>query len=97
MLICSFEVPRLEGKLPELRFSRELWPAISVSASLGDLGATTSSSQLEEIIQPWDHLKNKRLNLVPALNLRHKLQFIQSVGELDGGLTIVRYGVLVSS
>ena len=33
--------------------------------------------------------------LVPALNLRHKLQFLQSAGELDGGLPIVRYGILV--
>ena len=33
--------------------------------------------------------------LVPALELRQKLQFLHNAGELDGGLPIVRQGVLV--
>ena len=33
--------------------------------------------------------------LVPALNLRRKLQLLHAAGELDGGLPIVRNGVLV--
>ena len=33
--------------------------------------------------------------LVPALELRQKLLFLHNAGELDGGLPIVRHGVLV--
>lgn len=33
--------------------------------------------------------------LVPALKLRRKLQYLHNAGELDGGLPIVRHGVLV--
>lgn len=33
--------------------------------------------------------------LVPATQLRHKLQYLHNAGELDGGLPIVRHGVLV--
>ena len=34
-------------------------------------------------------------SLVPALELRTKLQYLHSAGELDGGLPIVRDGILV--
>ena len=46
-------------------------------------------------------VRNERLiditptSLVSALELRSKLQFLHSAGELDGGLPIVRDGVLV--
>ena len=33
--------------------------------------------------------------LVPALELRRKLQFLHNAGELDGGLPVLRHGVLV--
>ena len=33
--------------------------------------------------------------LVPALKLRRKLQFLHDAGEIDGGLPILRHGVLV--
>ncbi|MCJ1314681.1 hypothetical protein MMC25_008363 [Agyrium rufum] len=33
--------------------------------------------------------------LVPATNLRQKLEYLHDVGEIDGGIPILRYGVLV--
>ena len=33
--------------------------------------------------------------LVPAPTLRHKLELLHRAGELDGGLPIIRHGVLV--
>ena len=55
----------------------------------GELGDITPRVRSERVIEVT------ATPLVPALELRSKLQFLHSAGELDGGLPIIREGVLV--
>ena len=55
-------------------------------SELGDITPRVRSERLIDITPS---------SLVPALELRNKLQYLHSAGELDGGLPIVRDGILV--
>lgn len=56
------------------------------------------SSQLSDItprLRPERIIDISDSALIPAEELREKLQMLQTAGELDGGLPIVRSGILV--
>lgn len=56
------------------------------TTELGDITSRVRSQRIIDISSS---------PLVPAMELRRKLQFLHNAGELDGGLPIVRHGVLV--
>ena len=56
------------------------------TAELGDITSRTRSERIIDISSS---------PLVSALKLRRKLQYLHDAGEIDGGLAILRHGVLV--
>ena len=56
------------------------------TSEIGDITNTPSRRRIIDI---------SRTELISATSLRRKLQYVQDLGELDGGLPIVKHGVLV--